>query len=106
MKSPSRANIVSSFTIVKGAMINETYAVFAAWDFNRSKRENLARLRTGSQPLPLSGGGAAVRKTERFAHPVRNCASMRRASALRAAHQTRAYRSRPKIIDNVCPLDK
>ena len=41
----SRANVVSSFTIVKGAMIDETYAVFAAWDFERSKRENLDRLR-------------------------------------------------------------
>ncbi len=29
----------------KGAMIEETYAVFAAWDFARSKRENLDRLR-------------------------------------------------------------
>jgi hypothetical protein len=26
-------------------MISETYAVFAAWDFARSKRENLDRLR-------------------------------------------------------------
>src|SRR5258708_1968602 len=26
-------------------MIDETYAVFAAWDFDRSKRENLTRLR-------------------------------------------------------------
>jgi hypothetical protein len=31
--------------MVKGAMIEETYAVFAAWDFARSKRENLDRLR-------------------------------------------------------------
>ena len=30
---------------MKGAMIEETYAVFAAWDFDRSKRENLDRLR-------------------------------------------------------------
>jgi hypothetical protein len=45
VSSPSRANIVSSFTIVKGAMIDETYAVFAAWDFSRSKRENMDRLR-------------------------------------------------------------
>jgi hypothetical protein len=45
MKSSSRANVASSFTVVKGAMINETYAVFAAWDFARSKRENLDRLR-------------------------------------------------------------
>jgi len=41
----SRAGVVSSFTLVKGAMIPETYAVFAAWDFARSKRENLDRLR-------------------------------------------------------------
>ena len=41
----SRANVASSFTVVKGAMIDETYAVFAAWDFERTKRENLDRLR-------------------------------------------------------------
>ena len=46
MKPMSRANVASSFTVIKGAMIEETYAVFAAWDFNRSKRENLDRLRT------------------------------------------------------------
>jgi hypothetical protein len=43
---PSRSHVVSSFTIVKGAMIEETYAAFAAWDFARSKRENLDQLRT------------------------------------------------------------
>lgn len=45
MKAGSRANVASSFTVVKGAMVDETYAVFAAWDFERSKRENLDRLR-------------------------------------------------------------
>lgn len=45
MSASSRARIVSSFTIVKGTMIPETYAVFAAWDLERSKRENLDRLR-------------------------------------------------------------
>jgi hypothetical protein len=45
MKTLSRAHVASSFTIVKGAMISETYTVFAAWDFERSKRENLERLR-------------------------------------------------------------
>ena len=45
MKAASRANVASSFTVVKGAMIEETYAVFTAWDFARSKRENLDRLR-------------------------------------------------------------
>lgn len=41
----ARSNVASSFTVVKGAMIDETYAVFAGWDFARSKRENLDRLR-------------------------------------------------------------
>jgi hypothetical protein len=45
MTSQLRANIASSFTVVKGAMIEETYAVFAGWDFSNSKRENLDRLR-------------------------------------------------------------
>lgn len=45
MKNASRSRVVSSFTIVKGAMIEETYAVFRAWDLNLSKRENLDHLR-------------------------------------------------------------
>jgi Putative inner membrane protein (DUF1819) len=45
MTGVSRANVASSFTIVKGSMIEETYAVFAAWDFARSKRANFDRLR-------------------------------------------------------------
>ena len=45
MTPQPRANVASSFTIVKGALINETYAVLAAWDLTRSKRENLDRLR-------------------------------------------------------------
>jgi hypothetical protein len=45
MNAVSRANVASSFTIVKGAMIDETYAVFAGWDFSCSKRENLSRVR-------------------------------------------------------------
>lgn len=45
MKPSTRSDVVSSFTLVKGAMILETYAVFAAWDFGCSKRENLDRLR-------------------------------------------------------------
>jgi hypothetical protein len=40
-----RSNVVSSFTIVKGALIPETYAVFRAWDHTRSKAENLQRAR-------------------------------------------------------------
>ncbi|ODT04871.1 MAG: hypothetical protein ABS52_01580 [Gemmatimonadetes bacterium SCN 70-22] len=45
MSAASRADVASSFTIIKGAMIEETYSVFAAWDFVRSKRENLDLLR-------------------------------------------------------------
>jgi hypothetical protein len=45
MKLLSRANVASSFTVVKGAMVEDTYTVFAAWDFERSKRQNLDRLR-------------------------------------------------------------
>src|SRR5262249_26954905 len=42
---PARQNVASSFTVIKGAMVEETNTVFAAWDFDRSKRENLDRLR-------------------------------------------------------------
>ena len=45
MTVATRANIVSSFTMVKGAMISETYEVLARWDFDLSKKANLDRLR-------------------------------------------------------------
>jgi hypothetical protein len=45
MKPPTRSHVVSSFTLIKGAMIDETYAIFTAWDFGSSKKENLDRLR-------------------------------------------------------------
>lgn len=45
MMVAARSKVASSFTVIKGAMVEETYAVFAAWDFERSKRENLERLR-------------------------------------------------------------
>jgi hypothetical protein len=45
MKLSARANVASSFTIIKGGMIDETHAVFTAWDFALSKRANLDRLR-------------------------------------------------------------
>lgn len=55
MTVPSRALIVSSFTVIKGALLDETYAVFQAWDFARSKQENLARVASGE----LLGGKSA-----------------------------------------------
>jgi hypothetical protein len=45
MVARPRASIVSSFTVIKGAMIDETYAVLSGWRFEQSKRENLDRLR-------------------------------------------------------------
>lgn len=41
----ARSNVVSSFTIVKGSLIDETFAAFADWDLEASKKENLDRLR-------------------------------------------------------------
>lgn len=41
----SRASVVSSFTIIKGSLIDETYAVFRDWDFDRSRLENLRGVR-------------------------------------------------------------
>jgi|SRR5581483_8857471 len=40
-----RSHVVSSFTLIKGGLIDETYAVLAAWDFDVSKKANLDRLR-------------------------------------------------------------
>jgi hypothetical protein len=45
MNTSTRSHVASSFTLIKGAMIDETYAVSVAWDFALSKRENLNRLR-------------------------------------------------------------
>lgn len=41
----SRSNVVSSFTIIKGALIEETYKVFQGWDDSVDKFENLRRVR-------------------------------------------------------------
>ena len=45
MTLANRSNVVSSFTVIKGTMIEETYAVFARWDFTLTKRGNFDRLR-------------------------------------------------------------
>lgn len=41
-----RQHVVSSFTVIKGAMIHETYEVLAQWDLDQDKRTNLDRLRS------------------------------------------------------------
>lgn len=40
----SRANTVSSFTIIKGSMIEETYVVMRDWVFEWSREENLSHI--------------------------------------------------------------
>ncbi|HRS17554.1 MAG TPA: DUF1819 family protein [Thermoanaerobaculaceae bacterium] len=41
----TRSQVVSSFTIIKGSLIDETFAVFRDWDFSRSRFENLRQVR-------------------------------------------------------------
>lgn len=48
-----RDSVASSFTVIKGAMVEETYAAFARWDFTLTKRENLDRLRSDN---PIGAG--------------------------------------------------
>jgi hypothetical protein len=42
--SETRSSVVSSFTIIKGSLVEETYSAFAAWDFTQTKLANLQRL--------------------------------------------------------------
>ena len=41
-----RSQVVSSFTIIKGALIDETYAAFLHWDLSKSKSANIERLKS------------------------------------------------------------
>lgn len=41
----SRANVVSSFTIIKGSLIAETWEAFRVWDYSASKHYNLQRIK-------------------------------------------------------------
>ena len=45
MSLAERQNVISSFTIIKGAMTLETYQVLERWDFDLTKKQNLDRLR-------------------------------------------------------------
>jgi len=46
----SRFRTVSSFTIIKGALLDETFTAFQSWDFQQSSTENLKMLRD-SNPI-------------------------------------------------------
>ena len=48
MPPRARAEIVSSFTIVKGAMIEESYAYLAQWEVGRPAAENQKRFKAGN----------------------------------------------------------
>ncbi|MCG8407726.1 MAG: DUF1819 family protein [Phycisphaerales bacterium] len=45
MTAAMRSNVVSSFTIIKGALIPETYSTFRHWDFALSAAANLLELK-------------------------------------------------------------
>lgn len=45
MNGTARSDVVSSFTVIKGALIADTYKVFRAWDLSRSVSANLTMLK-------------------------------------------------------------
>jgi hypothetical protein len=50
----SRASVVSSFTVIKGSLIDETYVAFQRWALDRSKAENLAGIRANGALVSAS----------------------------------------------------
>ncbi|MBM4368416.1 MAG: DUF1819 domain-containing protein, partial [Deltaproteobacteria bacterium] len=44
MSVASRAGVVSSFTLIKGAMIDETWTAFRTWEHDETPRKNLERI--------------------------------------------------------------
>jgi hypothetical protein len=44
MRPAARSGVVSSFTLIKGAMIDETWTAFLAWDLGEIPRKNLERI--------------------------------------------------------------
>ena len=44
----ARSNVVSSFTIIKGSLIEETHRAFQIWDLDLSKKENLDRMKANN----------------------------------------------------------
>ena len=59
MAEATRSEVVSSFTVIKGSLLPETYEVFQRWDLSRSKQENLDEVREGAW---LTGGTANWRR--------------------------------------------
>lgn len=51
----ARAGTVSSFTVIKGALIESTYSIFRHWDVSESKKRNLDRLKKSD---PVGAGSA------------------------------------------------
>jgi hypothetical protein len=62
----SRSQVISSFTIIKGSLIEETYTTFAGWDLSLSKYENLRLMREENRI------GAPSRNWLRDVHKVLN----------------------------------
>jgi hypothetical protein len=45
MKANTPSGRVTSFGVIKGAMVQETYAAFRTWDFGQPKKANIERIR-------------------------------------------------------------
>lgn len=45
----TRSDVVSSFMVIKGSLLAETYEVFQRWNFDASKKENLDEVREGNR---------------------------------------------------------
>lgn len=55
MSGASRANVVSSFTVIKGTQLDATRRAFEAWDLSATKKANLDRLKLMD---PVGAGSA------------------------------------------------
>ncbi|MCK6527602.1 DUF1819 family protein [Myxococcota bacterium] len=51
----ARARVVSSFTVIKGALVEPTYDLFRHWDLSRPRKWNLDRLKSAD---PVGAGSA------------------------------------------------
>ena len=73
MSRGARADVVSSFTLIKGAMVDETWTAMSAWDLDRDVTANLADLGASN---PFGATGNWLRDVHKVLHrridPVRD----------------------------------
>ena len=65
MRRP-RSMEISTFTIIKGSLIPETYAAFRSWDFEETDDENFERFKRGN--VIGAGSGSWLRDVIKVIH--------------------------------------